>query len=93
MTLAANILYSLGEKPKMYGKSPNFQSEKGGTNLPYHQHLGPDGKPVAIPLAGLCCGQVILDRILGYSHCNPFYCNWRSVAVIAVRPNTVVIVC
>ncbi|MBZ0091329.1 MAG: ferritin-like protein [Sulfuricellaceae bacterium] len=53
MTLAANILFALGGVPKMYGKSPNFQSEAGGTNLPHHKPLGPDGKPVAIPLAGL----------------------------------------
>ncbi len=54
MSLASNILFSLGEQPKVYGRSPNFNSvEGGGTNLPYHKPNGPDGKPIAIPLAGL----------------------------------------
>lgn len=54
MSLVSNILFSLGEQPKVYGRSPNFKSiEGGGTNLPYHKPNGPDGKPIAIPLAGL----------------------------------------
>lgn len=54
MSLAANVLFALGEQPKMYGKSPDFQSiPGGGTNLPHHNPLGPDGKPMDINLAGL----------------------------------------
>ncbi|WP_144394696.1 ferritin-like domain-containing protein [Pleionea sediminis] len=53
MSLAANILFALGVKPKVYGKSPNFNSiPGGGTNLPFHKKKGPDKKPIDIKLEG-----------------------------------------
>ncbi len=54
MSLASNVLFALGEQPKVYGRSPDFNSVAGGgTNLPFHTPNGPDGKPIAIPLDGL----------------------------------------
>lgn len=47
MSLASNVLFSLGVKPQLYGKSPGAYP----TNLPGHQKLGPDKKPLRIDLA------------------------------------------
>ena len=54
MSLASNILFALGELPKMYGHSPDYQSQSGGgTNLPHHKADGPDGKPMVVNLERL----------------------------------------
>jgi len=54
MSLASNILYSLGQEPQLYGKSPwPYPS-----NLPGHAYLGPDGKPMQIPLAPFSLEQM-----------------------------------
>lgn len=47
MSLSSNVLFSLGKLPQLYLNSPGpFPS-----NLPGHTKLGPDKKPVALPLA------------------------------------------
>jgi Ferritin-like len=54
MSLSANMLYSLGEDPQLYGKSPGpFPSD-----LPHHDRLGPDAQPLEIPLAKLSFAQL-----------------------------------
>lgn len=47
MSLASNLLYSLGGDPQLYGKSPWPYP----TNLPGHAKMGPDHEPLQIPLA------------------------------------------
>lgn len=47
MSLSSNVLFSLGQMPQLYLKSPSPFP----TNLPGHARLGPDGKPLALPLA------------------------------------------
>ena len=43
MSLAGNILNSLGQHPEIYLKSPNFMA--GGASLPHHKDVdGPDGE-------------------------------------------------
>ncbi len=54
MSLASNILFSLGQEPELYGKSPWPYP----TNLPDHAKLGPDMKPVQIPLAPFSLEQM-----------------------------------
>jgi hypothetical protein len=54
MSLASNILFSLGQEPELYGKSPWPYP----TNLPGHAKLGPDAKPVQIPLAPFSLEQM-----------------------------------
>jgi len=58
MTLSANILWSMGVMPKLYGKAPGTYP----TGLPYHNPqgpVGPDGKTaVLIPLGKLSFEQL-----------------------------------
>lgn len=58
MSLSANILYSMGVAPQLYGHAPKTYP----TPLPYHKPTGPkgpDGKTaVLIPLAKLSFGQL-----------------------------------
>lgn len=54
MSLASNILYSLGGEPQLYMKAPGPYP----TNLPDHARLGPDAKPLEIPLAKLSFEQL-----------------------------------
>lgn len=54
MSLSANILYSLGEDPQLYKRSPGPYP----TNLPHHGRLGPDAQPLEIPLAKLSFEQL-----------------------------------
>lgn len=54
MSLSSNILFSLGQMPQLYLRSPaSFP-----TNLPGHAKLGPDAKPLALPLAKLSPEQL-----------------------------------
>ena len=47
MSLSSNVLFSLGQMPQLYLRSPApFPS-----NLPGHARLGPDSKPLALPLS------------------------------------------
>lgn len=58
MSLASNILFSLGEEPQLYKKAPGPYP----TGLPYHNPVGPKGPggstKVAIPLAKLSYEQL-----------------------------------
>lgn len=48
LSLAGNVLFGMGQIPRVYGKSPSFLN--GGVNLPHHKPKGPDGKDIAIDL-------------------------------------------
>ena len=54
MSLASNMLFSLGQQPELYLKSPGPYP----TNLPGHSKLGPDAKPLKLPLAKLSLEQM-----------------------------------
>ncbi|VAW55786.1 hypothetical protein MNBD_GAMMA07-1986 [hydrothermal vent metagenome] len=54
MSLSANILFSLGQMPELYQKSPGPYP----TNLPGHEKLGPNAKPLQIPLAKFSSEQL-----------------------------------
>lgn len=54
MSLSSNILFSLGQMPQLYLRSP----APFPTDLPGHARLGPDGKPLQIPLAKLSVEQL-----------------------------------
>ncbi len=54
MSLASNILFSLGQEPQLYGKSPWPYP----TDLPGHNLLGPDGKKLELPLAPFSLEQM-----------------------------------
>ena len=60
MSLASNILYSLGGNPQVYMKSPGPPNPPGihyPVNLPHHATDGPDMEPMEIPLSKLSYGQ------------------------------------
>ncbi len=54
MSLSSNILFALGQAPLLYQHSPGPYP----TNLPGHSKLGPDKKPVEIPLAKFSSEQL-----------------------------------
>lgn len=54
MSLSSNVLFSLGVQPQLYLRSPAPYP----TNLPGHQKLGPDAKPLALPLAAFSLQQL-----------------------------------
>ncbi len=54
MSLSSNTLFSLGVLPQLYLRSPAPYP----TNLPGHQKLGPDAKPLALPLAKFSLAQM-----------------------------------
>ena len=54
MSLSSNILFSLGKLPQLYMHSPSPYP----TNLPGHARLGPDSKPLALPLAKFSLEQL-----------------------------------
>jgi hypothetical protein len=54
MSLSSNVLFSLGVQPQLYLRSPSPYP----TNLPGHAKLGPDHKPLALPLAKLSLEQM-----------------------------------
>jgi hypothetical protein len=54
MSLSSNVLFSLGQQPQLYLRSPGPFP----TNLPGHARLGPDGKPLALPLSKLSLEQM-----------------------------------
>ncbi|MFT6006737.1 MAG: hypothetical protein ACI9SX_001717 [Pseudoalteromonas tetraodonis] len=54
MSLSSNVLFSLGQMPELYQKSPGQYP----TNLPGHSKLGQDAKPLQIPLAKLSSDQL-----------------------------------
>jgi Ferritin-like len=54
MSLSSNVLFALGVLPQLYLRSP----APFPTNLPGHQKLGPDAKPLALPLAKFSLAQL-----------------------------------
>ncbi|MGH8778229.1 ferritin-like domain-containing protein [Paraburkholderia sp.] len=54
LSLSSNILFSLGVQPQLYLRSPSPYP----SNLPGHGKLGPDHKPMALPLAKFSSGQL-----------------------------------
>jgi hypothetical protein len=47
LSLSSNMLFSLGVQPQLYLRSPSPYP----TDPPSHARLGPDRKPMALPLA------------------------------------------
>ena len=59
MSLSSNMLYAFGGVPELYRKSPGPPNGPHyPVNLPGHAKLGPDGKPMLIPLASLSYNQL-----------------------------------
>lgn len=54
MSLSSNALFALGVLPQLYLRSPAPYP----TNLPGHQKLGPDARPLALPLAKFSLAQL-----------------------------------
>jgi Ferritin-like len=54
MSLSCNVLFALGKQPQLYGRSPSPFP----TDLPGHAKLGPDAKPLSIPLAKFSAEQL-----------------------------------
>jgi hypothetical protein len=54
MSLSSNVLFALGQMPQLYLRSP----APFPTNLPGHAKLGPDAKPMSLPLAKLSIQQL-----------------------------------
>ena len=81
MSLSSNILYSLGVQPQLYLRSPSpFPS-----NLPGHAKLGPDAKPLALPLAKLSLEQLWHFLEIEYpaqSDAPPEGSNWQTIGQI-----------
>jgi hypothetical protein len=80
MSLASNILYSLGQQPELYLNSPNFPS-----NLPGHAVLGPDSKPMLLPLAKFSVDQLWKFLEVEYpanSDAPPEGSNWETIGQI-----------
>jgi len=81
MSLSSNILFALGQAPQLYGRSPSPYP----TNLPGHTKLGPDAKPLSIPLAPFSAAQ--LWRFLEIEYpatvdAPPEGANWQTIGQI-----------
>lgn len=81
MSLSSNILFSLGQMPQLYLRSPGpFPS-----NLPGHAKLGPDKKPLALPLAKLSLEHMWHFLEIEYpakSDAPPEGANWETIGQI-----------
>ncbi|WP_052657678.1 ferritin-like protein [Thalassospira sp. HJ] len=81
MSLACNILFSLGGEPQLYGKSPWPYP----ANLPHHEKLGPDCKPMQIPLAPFSLEQMWKFLEIEYpatSDAPPQSDNWDTIGQV-----------
>jgi hypothetical protein len=81
MSLSCNILYAIGGQPQLYGKSPSTFP----TNLPGHERLGPDAKPMAIPLARFSYNQLWKFLEIEYpatADAPPEDANWQTIGQI-----------
>ena len=81
MSLASNILYSLGQQPELYLKSPGPYP----SNLPGHSKLGPDHKPLALPLSKLSLEQMWHFLEIEYpakADAPPEGKNWQTIGQI-----------
>lgn len=81
MSLASNVLFSLGQMPQLYLHSPApFPS-----NLPGHAKLGPDAKLLRLPLAKLSLEQLWHFLEIEYpstSDAPPEGQNWNTIGQI-----------
>ena len=81
MSLSSNVLFSLGQMPQLYLKSPSPFP----TNLPGHAKLGPDAKPMALPLSKLSLEQMWHFLEIEYpaeSDAPPENGNWKTIGQI-----------
>lgn len=81
MSLSSNILFSLGQMPQLYLRSP----APFPTNLPGHTKLGPDAKPLSLPLAKLSLEQLWHFLEIEYpaeSDAPPEGGNWETIGQI-----------
>ena len=81
MSLSSNVLFSLGVMPQLYQKSPGPYP----TNLPGHARLGPDHKPLALPLAKFSAEQLWHFLEIEYpavTDAPPEEQNWQTIGQI-----------
>jgi hypothetical protein len=81
MSLGSNILYALGTQPELYLRSPSPYP----TNLPGHEKLGPNAKPMSIPLAKLSLEQIWHFLEIEYpakSDAPPEGANWETIGQV-----------
>ncbi|HET8705636.1 MAG TPA: ferritin-like domain-containing protein [Pseudomonadales bacterium] len=81
MSLSSNVLFSLGKLPQLYLNSPGPFP----TNLPGHTKLGPDKKPLALPLAKFSEEQLWKFLEIEYpaaSDAPPEGGNWETIGQI-----------
>lgn len=81
MSLSSNVLFALGRQPQLYGRSPAPYP----TDLPQHAKLGPDAKPLAIPLAPFSAEQLWRFLEIEYPEtvdAPPEGGNWQTIGQI-----------
>lgn len=81
MSLSSNVLYALGQQPQLYLHSPSPYP----TGLPGHTKLGPDAKPLSLPLAKLSLAQMWHFLEIEYpaeSDAPPEGGNWQTIGQI-----------
>jgi hypothetical protein len=81
LSLSANILFSLGGQPQLYLHSPSPYP----TNLPGHDKLGPDGKPLSLPLAKFSLEQLWRFLEIEYpaaSDAPPESGDWKTIGQV-----------
>lgn len=81
LSLSANILFSLGVQPQLYLRSPSPYP----TDLPGHARLGPDRKPMALPLAKFSSEQLWQFLEIEYPaavDAPPEQSNWQTIGQI-----------
>ena len=82
MSLSSNVLYSMGQQPEIYLKSPAHYP----TNLPGHAELNPDGHgKVALPLAKFSLEQLWQFLDIEYPEkvdAPPEGANWETIGQI-----------
>lgn len=81
MSLSSNVLFALGQMPQLYLKSPwPFPA-----NLPGHAKLGPDAKPMSLPLSKLSTEQLWHFLEIEYpaeSDAPPESGHWKTIGQI-----------
>lgn len=81
MSLSSNVLFSLGQMPQLYLRSPSPYP----TDLPGHARLGPDHKPLALPLSRLSLEQMWHFLEIEYpaeADAPPEGSNWKTIGQI-----------
>ena len=81
LSLSSNILYALGQQPQLYLHSPSPFP----TNLPGHTKLGPNAKPIALPLSKFSVDQLwhfLEIEFPAASDAPPEGQNWNTIGQI-----------